>query len=135
MSDTLEQIMRLSAQGLCCSQILVTMALDANEDENPQLVDAVRGLCKGLGGGGYTCGVLLGAVCVLSMMDPRIAEAELIPRLTEWFEVTFNEQYGGTACAQILGDDPMNKCERCPQIMALTYEKCRALLEEHGMRI
>ncbi|NLM83665.1 MAG: C_GCAxxG_C_C family protein [Clostridiales bacterium] len=135
MSDTLKQIMRLSAQGLCCSQILVTMALDANEDENPQLVDAVRGLCKGLGGGGYTCGVLLGAVCVLSMMDPRIAEAELIPRLTEWFEVTFNEQYGGTACAQILGDDPMNKCERCPQIMALTYEKCRALLEEHGMRI
>jgi hypothetical protein len=135
MSNSLKQIMRLNAQGLCCSQILMTMALDANEDENPQLVDAMRGLCKGLGTGGYTCGVLLGAVCILSMMDPRLAEQELIPRLTDWFEATFTDQYGGTQCAHILADNPMNKCERCPQIMVQTYKKCRALLEEHGMRI
>jgi len=133
-NETLKRIMRLSAQGLCCSQIMVTMALDANEDENPQLVDAVRGLCRGLGRG-YACGVLLGAVCVLSMMDPHLAESELIPHLVEWFEATYTDRYGGVTCPAIIGDDPMNKCERCPRIMAETYEKCQALLEEHGIRI
>lgn len=126
--------MRLASQGYCCSQIIVALGLEATDDENPQLVDAVRGLCKGLNSG-LLCGTLTGAVCLLSMLDTRAAEEHLIPRLVEWFELTFTECYGGTSCKTILDDDPMNKFERCPKIMEQTYEKCRELLSEVGHQI
>jgi hypothetical protein len=134
MNDISKDIMQLGSQGYCCSQIMVELALEATEDENPQLVDAVRGLCKGLYTG-MLCGTLTGAACLLSMLDVKAAEEHLIPRLTEWFEMTFTECYGGTSCKIIMNDNPMNKFERCPKIMAQTYEKCRELLSEAGHQI
>lgn len=134
MPNTMKEIMRLGAQGLCCSQILLQLALDATEDENPQLIDAARGLCLGLHAG-LVCGSLTGGVCLLSMIDVHAAESDLIPRLVEWFEATFSETCCGTTCKVILGDDPMNKLERCPKIMVQTYEKCRELLAEYGHTI
>ncbi len=134
MLNTSREIMRLSSQGYCCSQIILELGLEAAEDENPQLIDAVRGLCKGLFTG-HICGTLTGAACLLSMFDPRAAEDHLIPRLVEWFEMTFTECYGGTSCKTILDDDPMNKFDRCPKIMEQTYDKCRALLSEVGRQI
>jgi hypothetical protein len=126
--------MQLSLKGYCCSQIIVELGLAAINDENPQLIDAVRGLCSGLYSG-MLCGTLTGACCLLSMIDAKDAEAHLIPRLVEWFEMTFTECYGGTSCKTILNDDPMNKYERCPKIMAQTYEKCRELLSEAGHQL
>lgn len=134
MSNTKRDMMRLASQGYCCSQIMLELGLEAIEDENPQLIDAMRGLCKGLYTG-LTCGTLTGAACLLSMFDPRAAEAHLIPRLVEWFEMTFTECYGGISCKTILNDDPMNKFERCPKIMEQTYDKCRELLSEAGHQI
>ena len=134
MPDTRKEILRLSSQGYCCSQIMVELALESAQDENPQLIDAMRGLCKGLYSG-MTCGTLTGACCLLSMFDPRAAEEHLIPRLVEWFEMTFTECYGDTSCQTILNDDPMNRFERCPNVMVQTYEKCRELLEEAGHQI
>lgn len=126
--------MRLASQGYCCSQIIVELGLEATQDENPQLINAVRGLCKGLYSG-MLCGTLTGAACLLSMLEPRAAEEHLISRLTEWFEMTFTECYGGTGCTTIMNDDPMNKFERCPRIMELTFDKCRELLSETGCEI
>lgn len=134
MSDTLKEIKRLASLGYCCSQIMVEMALEATEDENPQLIDAMRGLCKGIQSF-QTCGTLTGAACLLAMFDPKAAETELIPRLAEWFDTTFTECYGGASCKCILNDDPMNKFERCPSVMEQTYEKCRELLAEIGQTI
>lgn len=134
MSSITKDIMKLNAQGYCCSQIIVELALEAQEDENPQLIDAMRGLCKGLQSG-LICGTLSGAVCLLSMMDPKAAEENMIPRLVEWFDVTFTEAYCGTSCKTILADNPMNKLERCPKIIEQTYEKCRELLGEYGYTI
>ena len=134
MFNTSKEIMRLSSQGYCCSQIMVELGLEATEDENPQLIDAMRGLCLGLYTG-LTCGTLTGAACLLSMIDSKEAAVQLIPRLVEWFEMTFTECYGGTDCKTILNDDPMNKFERCPKIMAQTYDKCRELLSEVGHQI
>jgi hypothetical protein len=131
MADTAKEIRRLASLGYCCSQIMVELGLEASGDENQQLVDAMRGLCKGFHAG-QTCGTLTGAACLLSMFDPRAAEALLIPRLVEWFEMAFTGCYGGTCCKTILGNDPMNKLERCPKIMEQTYEKCRELLAEAG---
>jgi hypothetical protein len=59
----------------------------------------------------------------------------MIPRLVEWFEITFTACYGGTGCKTIIDDNPMNKFERCPKIMEQTYEKCRELLLETGRQI
>lgn len=134
MSNTSKDIMRLVSQGYCCSQVIVELGLEALEDENPELIDAMRGLCKGLYTG-LTCGTLTGAACLLSMIDVKAAEDHLIPRLVEWFEMTFTECYGGTCCKTILNDDPMNKFERCPKIMEQTYDKCRELLSEVGHEI
>ena len=131
MLNTAKEIARFNSQGYCCSQIIVALGLEATEDENPQLIDAVRGLCKGLFSG-LDCGTLTGAACLLSMIDPKAAEEHLIPRLVEWFEMTFTALYGGISCRQILDDNPMNKYERCPQIMVKTFDKCRELLSETG---
>lgn len=113
---------------------MVALALDALEDENPELIDAMRGLCKGLYSG-LVCGTLAGGACLLSMVDPRAAEEHMIARLVEWFEMTFGSAYGGVTCAKILDDNPMNRYERCPGILEQTYEKCRELLAEAGHAI
>lgn len=134
MQNTRKDIMRLHAQGYCCSQIIVALALEATGDENPELINAMRGLCKGLHSG-LVCGTLSSGACLLSMFDPRAAEADLIPRLVEWFDATFTGAYCGIDCKTILGDDPMNKLERCPNIMVQTYDKCRELLSEIGVSI
>ncbi len=131
MSNTSKEIARLNSQGYCCSQIILELGLQAIEDENPQLIDAVRGLCKGLFSG-LDCGTLTGAACLLSMIDPIAAEEHMIARLVEWFEMTLAASYGGITCKQILDDNPMNKFERCPQIMEQTFDKCRELLSETG---
>jgi len=134
MSDTARRIAYLGSQGYCCSQIMVELGLEALGDENPELINAMRGLCKGLHSG-RVCGTLTGAACLLSMIDPKAAEGHLIPRLVEWFSMTYEPAYGGTDCKTILDDNPMNKYERCPRIMLETYEKCRELLSEAGYEI
>lgn len=131
MSDTAKKIAHFHSQGLCCSQIIMAMALDALEEENPELLAAMRGLCKGLHTGA-TCGTLTGAACLLSMVDTKAAEEHMITRLVEWFDATFTEAYGSCNCKEILADNPMNKFERCPNIMAQTYDMCRELLAEAG---
>jgi hypothetical protein len=134
MNNTNKEIARLSAQGYCCSQIMLIMGLDAMEDENPQLVDAVSGLCRGLQSG-LACGTLSGAACLLALFDKAAANTDMIPRLVEWFKERYTGAYGGITCDEIVCGDPMNKCERCPKIMAETYEQCRELLHEHGYEI
>jgi hypothetical protein len=134
MGSTAGEIMRLSAEGYCCSQIMVKMGLDARQEENPELLDAVAGLCDGLHFG-LCCGTLTGAACLLSLIDRKNAAAGMIPKLADWFETICMQSWGGCACENILGGNPMNKFERCPQLMAETFEKCRELLAEFGYEI
>ncbi|MDR1726712.1 MAG: C-GCAxxG-C-C family protein [Acidobacteriota bacterium] len=134
MDDTRREVLRLSGDGYCCSQIMVIMGLDAVGDENPELVEAMAGLCGGLGSG-LTCGVLTGAACLLSMLDRLKAKADMIPRLVAWFKATYEPRYHGIACAEIIDGNPGNKMDRCPRMMAETYEKCRELLAECGHSI
>jgi hypothetical protein len=132
--DTGQEIRRLSREGLCCSQILIQIGLDAKQDENPELLDAVAGLCGGMHFG-LCCGTLTGAACLLSMLDKANARMHMIPRLVDWFETTYTERYGGIDCECILADSPMAKLERCPKIIEDTIEKCRELLAEFGHTI
>ena len=134
MSETAKQIRRLAAQGYCCSQIMVQMGLDAKQEENSELLDAMAGLCGGLHSG-RVCGVLTGSVCLLSIYDKQKAASDMIPKLVDWFETTYTESCGGIHCEQIINDNPMNKLERCPKIMEETFEKCRELLAGFGYEI
>jgi hypothetical protein len=134
MSNTAKEIFRLATQGYCCSQILVKMGLDAKEEENPELLDAMAGLCGGLHSG-LCCGTLTGAACLLSLYDRKNAASTMIPRLVEWFQATYTQAYGGIGCDEIIANNPMNRGERCPKIMAETFEKCRELLAEFGHKI
>jgi hypothetical protein len=117
--------------GYCCSQIMVKMGLDAKEKENPDLLAAVAGLCRGVHAG-LICGTLTGGACLLSLYDKKEAAAFMIPQLVAWFEETYGSLYGGTSCQAIIGGDPAKKFERCPGLMVETFEKCRELLEEAG---
>jgi hypothetical protein len=134
MSDTAKGIYKLAAQGYCCSQIMVQMGLDARQDENPELMDAVAGLCGGLHVG-LCCGTLTGAACLLSLHDKKNAATNMIPRLVEWFRATYVSSCGGINCEDIIDGNPQNKWERCPKIMEETYEKCRELLADFGYEI
>ena len=134
MNDAAQEIRRLSREGLCCSQIMIQIGLEAKREENPELLDAVAGLCQGMHFG-LCCGTLTGAACLLSMLDKGNATLHMIPKLADWFEMTYTERYGGVDCECILADDPLAKFERCPKIMEETVEKCRELLAEFGHKI
>jgi hypothetical protein len=134
MINAISEIIGLSSQGYCCSQIMVKMGLDAKGDENPELLDAVAGLCGGLHSG-MCCGILTGAACLLSLYDRKNAASTMIPRLVEWFKATCTESCGGINCDDIIDHNPMNKVERCPKIMVETFEKCHELLADFGHEI
>jgi hypothetical protein len=131
MNDTVRKIYTLSAQGYCCSQILVKLGLDARQEENPQLLDAVSGLCSGVFSG-LCCGTLTGAACLLSLYDKQNAHARMIPSLVEWFQETYTLRYGGIDCDDIIDADAVKQVEHCPKIMVETFEKCRELLADFG---
>jgi hypothetical protein len=134
MSNTAREIRRLAAEGYCCSQILLQMGLDARQEENPELIAAIAGLCNGMHFG-MTCGILTGAACLLSLFDKDKGASELIPKLADWFETAYAQSCGGVNCEEILGGNPMNKIERCPLMIEETYEKCRELLAPYGYEI
>jgi hypothetical protein len=134
MSNTAKEIRRLASQGYCCSQIMVQMGLDAKEEENPELLDAVAGLCNGLHSG-LVCGILTGAACLLSLYDKKNAASSMIPKLVDWFETVYTQSCGGINCDEIIHDNPINKIERCPKMIEETIEKCRELLAEFGYEI
>lgn len=131
MNDAKEQVFRLAAEGYCCSQIMVRVGLEAKQKENPELLDAVAGLCNGVHRG-MCCGILTGAACLLSLFDKKRAAAFMIPALAEWFEATCAESYNGITCDDIIEQDPMNRMNRCPKLMEETILKCRELLADYG---
>ena len=141
--DLFDRMMEWSGQGFYCAQILMLLALEAEEKEDPDLIRAVGGLNGGLGFSGRTCGARTGGCCFLSYFlgkgeaeeieDPEAAG--LIKRLADWFEETVTEQYGGSSCREVLAGDPGNKARRCPEIVEAVYLKCLELLGEAGVAV
>jgi hypothetical protein len=131
MSDTAKQIFRLSSEGYCCSQIMIQVGLEAKQEENPELLDAVAGLCNGIHRG-LCCGILTGAACLLSLYDKKKAASFMIPMLVDWFEMTYTQTYEGITCEDILDQNSMNRLSRCPKILEETIIKCRELLAGYG---
>jgi hypothetical protein len=64
--------------------------------------------------------------------DAPREDQELIRQLTQWFQDTVGELYGGINCRDILRGDPDAKKTRCPGIIGDTYQFARELLEDNG---
>lgn len=141
MNESDLRMMELAGKGYCCSQILVLLALEEMDRENPDLVRAASGLCSGLGDCSGTCGVLTGATLLVGLFAGKGLDMEesheafplMLESLQDWFSGAVSE-YGGHSCREILGGecgqpDPV----RCGGLVAEAYDQVRTLLSDNGL--
>lgn len=135
-------MLRLTGAGYCCSQILVMLGLEEMGRQNPDLIRAAGGLCKGMGNCEGPCGVLTGAACLVSLhagkgMDDEQPEDRLplmLDELTSWFHERVASAHGGISCREILGGECGGPNPAvCGNILAETYARVREILVENGV--
>jgi C_GCAxxG_C_C family probable redox protein len=138
MDDLMFRMMELKSKGFYCSQIMMLLALEAQEKENPDLIRAVAGLALGIGIG-EVCGALTGGACILSLHAGKGTEEDeehfrlmgMLSELGEWFRETCDGQYGGISCDTISEEGSLRN-ERCGAVVLATYQKVMELLDENG---
>jgi C_GCAxxG_C_C family probable redox protein len=140
MTDEMLRMMELAGQGFYCSQILLSMGLEAQGKSNPDLIRTMAGLAGGVGFSGDLCGALTGGACLLALYagrgtpgeeeDPRLNS--MISELMDWFSNELAKPYGGIRCEDILQGELSNRTTRCPGLVLGTYEKVKGLLFENG---
>lgn len=141
MNEETFRLAELAQQGLCCSQALVQMGLDARGEKNPDLIRTLWGLCVGMRSGDKPCGALSGGVCLLSLYlgkggpdeTERDGAKELVRELVHWFGEEYGGRYGGTDCMQLLEGTFENAPKRCPGIILSVYGKAVELLTKAGI--
>lgn len=140
MSDVLDEILPLAQQGYCCSQILVKLILDAQMEDNPGLMRAMFGLCKGMAGHQGVCGLLTGGMCALAYVTGKGGETEIqhpmdaVIRLEymSWF-AGLAAGYGGVNCSEILGACGEFETGPCKDLLAQCWEKIVELFDQYGI--
>lgn len=143
MNDTAFRIFKLAAAGFCCTQIILKLALEDEEKENPDLIKAVNGFCAGIGYSKKTCGVLTGGIAVLGLYAGKGEAREIykenynamMKEYMDWFE----EEFESTECGDIIGiqsisDDAGNITYpvKCGDILQKSYEKVQEVLFKNG---
>ena len=143
MDDLGFQMFKLTNAGYCCSQIMMKMALDAEEKENVDLLRALNGLCMGIGSAQKTCGVLSGGIAIFGLYagkgndteHPKPGFSVMVDEFSEWFE----DEFGSTQCQDIIGvcsvtDFQSNQEYRlkCGDILMKSYEKIQEILQENN---
>lgn len=140
MDDASLTIMQLGSLGLCCSQILMQLALDDMGEENVPLVRAMSGLCNGLGREGI-CGAASGAACVLALHGAKGSAMEeeedsyqlMLAEFMEWFEGTAPGRWGGTSCEMIMDGSDKMEIGTCGDIITASRNKVLEILAERGL--
>ena len=132
-------MLELASQGFQCAQILMILALEAEEKENSDLVCAVGGLNLGLSDASGPCGALTGGCCFISYFAGKGDEVEMESpaykdMLTE-FAAWFRAEFGSQICTDILGGDARNMNKRCPGIVQASYLKIMEILEKNDLAI
>lgn len=134
------KMMELAGKGYCCSQILVLLALEEMDRENPDLARAAAGLCNGLGDCSGPCGVYTGASLVLGLYAGKGTDFEeaddklplMLEELRDWF-VEATTQYGGTSCGAILdGECGQPDQTRCGGLLSAAFARVREILADNG---
>ena len=140
MDDARMHMMELSQKGYYCSQILLSLALEAQGKQDADLIRAMAGLALGAGEGMGTCGALEGAACMIALYAAKGQDDEaemdefrlMLAELWEWFEKEVGAAYGGGTCDDILADGTPRK-QRCGPIVDATYLKVIEILMELGI--
>lgn len=141
MDDLTYRIFKLSASGFCCTQVMLKLALEDEEGENHDLIRAVQGLCKGIGGTQKTCGVLTGGIGILGLYAGKGKETEyshehfsrMIDEYCEWFEVEFES----LDCQDLIGVTSFDAGDqtyqvKCGDILRKSYMKVCEILFDYG---
>jgi C_GCAxxG_C_C family probable redox protein len=134
MDDMMMRLMELKHKGFYCSQIMMKMALDTQDKENPDLIRSMAGLAFGVGIG-EVCGALTGAACILSLYAGKGTDEEeesslmpgMLHELGDWFKDTYGGKFGGIGC-DIITEDGALRNERCGAIVSETYSKAIEVL-------
>ncbi|MDD2336908.1 MAG: C-GCAxxG-C-C family protein [Geobacteraceae bacterium] len=134
MDDMMFRMMELKSKGFYCSQIMLQLALEAQDKENPDLIRAMAGLAFGVGIG-EVCGALTGGACILSLYAGKGTDEDeehfrlmsMLHELGDWFRETYGGQYGGISCDAISEDGSLRN-ERCGAVVAATYQKVLEIL-------
>lgn len=136
-----ERFMELALAGFECSQIMMMLALELEDKENPDLIRAMGGLTGGMGRTGGCCGALTGGAAVLGYFTARgeLEELEheqsraMISAYVRWFEETAAAEYGGSECRDIIQGD-YSKCMMvCAPLVQDCFAKVMEILEEYGV--
>lgn len=142
MDDMEFQLFKLRSSGYCCTQILVKMALDAEENANPDVIRAVNGLCMGIGGKQMTCGLLTGGIAILGLYAGKGGDREqphpdffkMVEEYTDWFE----DEFGSTECRDLIGECSMAEYKsnqsllmKCGNMLMKCYEKVQEILRDY----
>jgi len=130
-------LLQLARQGFECSQILMTLALQLDYRENPDLIRAMSGLCGGMGRSGKACGALTGGCCVLGYFTGKGTPEELehsrareiVCAYADWFK----DRFGTEDCRDIISGDYAKCLTVCTPIMEECYAKLVELLDEHDI--
>lgn len=143
MDDMEFELFKLRNLGYCCTQMMMKLALDAEEKENPDLMKAVQGLCMGVGGLQKTCGVLTGGLAILGLYAGKGKDNEppnpdyfnMVDEYIAWFE----SELGSTECQDIIGACTMAEYQsnqdyalQCGDTLRKSYEKVQEILRDYN---
>lgn len=135
------RVMRLSAQGFYCSQIIMALALETGGVSKPELVRSMAGLAFGCGTGQASCGVLTGAACVLAFHAAKGGPDEeespalmpMLEELNDWFVACADGLDGAVTCEAIVGPEANHSPQqKCGTLVAEALLKIMDLLAVHG---
>jgi C_GCAxxG_C_C family probable redox protein len=143
MNDMAFKLFKLSSSGFCCTQIMIKMALDEEEKENEDLLRAVSGLCRGIGGSQKTCGVLTGGLGILGLYAAKGKDTEYpkenYSSMTREYLEWFKNEFGSEECKDIIGvysfaDDTGSDgyMIKCGDILLKSYEKVVEILRDNN---
>ena len=141
MTETMDRIIDLAAQGYCCSQLLLQLALDLHGGDNPDLIRANGALCRGHGSSEGVCGLLQGGNLVLGLYlagPPNNWSHEYfataLTEFNEWFAQQ-NETRSGITCAAIQGGPSTSPADfgRCRYLLTMVWNKLYELLTASGL--
>ena len=139
--DLFELMLKLSAQGFACAQIMMILTLEAENTEDPDLIRTLGALNNGFRDNGLICGAFTGGACMLSYYAGQgeaveVADPDydaMTQELFAWFSAQIGERFGSITCPGILEGDAANKRSRCPDIVEQTFNKAIEILDERDL--
>jgi len=136
------RMFELSENNYNCGQILMKLALEQAEIENPDLVRSMSGLADGCGFFNETCGAMTSAASIFAFYAGRGDDNEtesknlllMLQEYGDWFQEEIGEKYQGTRCKDIAGDlvgTPEVK-QICGLVVFNSYNKVNEILASYG---